>query len=101
MPRVVWTEKASEQLADIESADLVEQVLALASGLNRLPERGRRVPELEKRPEYNILREIILPHKARVIYLFVPDSDEVLILGILTKGRVFHLEVLGHRFNPE
>ncbi|HEY9231269.1 MAG TPA: hypothetical protein VIS78_03965, partial [Blastocatellia bacterium] len=60
---------------------------------------GRRVPELAGRPEYAIVREIILPRKARVLYLFIPDSDEVIILGLLTKGREFKLKVLGHYFD--
>ncbi len=100
MPRVVWTESAARQLNDLESLELAEQLEALASGLGRFPERGRRIPELVGHPEYGIVREIILPRKARVAYLFIPDSNEVLILGIITKGRVFRREVLGPYFNP-
>jgi len=44
MPRVVWTEEAEDQLAGVSSDELVERLLALAAGLGRLPERGRRVP---------------------------------------------------------
>ena len=99
MPRVVWTDEAEEQLLEIRSDKTVEQLLSLAAGLKRLPHRGRRVPELEGRPEYDIVREIILPRKARVFYLHIPDSDEVIILGLLTKGREFHSKALGRYFN--
>jgi plasmid stabilization system protein ParE len=99
MPRVVWTEEAEEQLAEIRSDDLVEKLLSRAAGLSRLPERGRKVPELKNHPAYEIVREIILPRKARIFYLFIPDSNEVIVLGILTKGREFRPKILGHYFN--
>lgn len=100
MPRIIWTERASEQLADIESDELEDQLIALALGLNRFPERGRRVPEMFGDLEYDIVREVILPHKARLLYLFIPDSDEVLVLGIILKSGIFRSEVLGPYFNP-
>ena len=75
--------------------------IALAAGLARFPQRGRQVPELEGRPEYEIVREVILPRKARVFYLFVPDSDEVIILGLLPRGGVFRSRVLGPRFEQD
>jgi plasmid stabilization system protein ParE len=99
MPRVIWTEEAAEQLEKIPSDDSVDQLLGLAAGLSRFPERGRRVPELAGRSEYEIVREVILPRKARIFYLFIPDSDEVIILGLLTKGREFKLKMLGHYFD--
>ena len=98
MPRVVWTEEAEEQLTAIPSDETVEELLALAAGLARFPQRGRRVPELEDHPAYEIVREVVLPRKARVFYLFVPDSDEVIILGLLPRGKVFRSRVLGPRF---
>lgn len=98
MPRVVWTEEAEEQLTAIPSDETVEELLALAAGLARFPERGRRVPELQNHPAYEIVREIILPRKARVFYLFVPDSDGVIILGLLPRGGSFRSRVLGPRF---
>jgi plasmid stabilization system protein ParE len=73
----------------------------LATGLARFTERGRRVPELENHPAYEIVREVVLPRKARVFYLFVPDSDEVIILGLLSRGRSFRSRVLGPRFETE
>jgi plasmid stabilization system protein ParE len=88
MPRVVWTGEAEGQLA-------------LAAGLARFPKRGRRAPELEGHPAYEIVREVILPRKARVFYLFVPDSDEVIILGLLPRGKVFRSHVLGPRFESD
>jgi plasmid stabilization system protein ParE len=100
MPRVIWTESASAQLADIEFDELEDQLIALAFGLNRFPERGRRVPELAGDPEYNIAREVILTRKARLLYMFIPDSDEVLVLGIIFKGGIFRRELLGSYFNP-
>jgi plasmid stabilization system protein ParE len=69
---VVWTEEAEEQLTAVPSDEAVEELLALAAGLARFPERGRRVPELAGRPEHEIVREVILPRRARVFYLFVP-----------------------------
>jgi plasmid stabilization system protein ParE len=101
MPRVVWTEEAEEQLTAIPSDETVEEVLALAAGLSRFPERGRHVPELQGQPEYQIVREVILPRKARVFYLFVPDSNEVIILGLLPRGGVFRSRVLGPRFEKD
>ena len=101
MPRVVWTEEAEEQLTAIPSDETVEELLALAAGLARFTERGRRVPELENHPAYDIVREVVLPRKARVFYLFVPDSDEVIILGLLSRGRSFRSRVLGPRFEME
>src|SRR5947208_6400195 len=101
MPRVVWTEEAEEQLIAIVSDETVEELLALAAGLARFPERGRRVPELQNHPAYEIVREVILPRKARIFYLFVPDSDEVIILGLLPRGRVFQSHVLGPRFEAD
>lgn len=98
MPRVVWTKEAEEQLTAVNSGETVEELLSLAIGLGRFPERGRRVPELHKHPAYEIVREIILPRKARVFYLFIPDSDEVIILGLLTRGRLFSGQALGHYF---
>lgn len=101
MPRVVWTEEAEEQLTAISSGETVEELLALAAGLPRFPERGRHVPELQDQTEYEIVREVILPHKARVFYLFVPDSNEVIILGLLPRGGVFRSHVLGPRFESD
>lgn len=98
MPRVVWTEEAEEQLTAIPSDETVEELLALAAGLARFPQRGRHVPELEDHPAYEIVREVILPRKARVFYLFVPESDEVIIIGLLPRGGVFRSRVLGPRF---
>ncbi|PYS78114.1 MAG: hypothetical protein DMF66_07490 [Acidobacteria bacterium] len=101
MPRVVWTEEAEEQLTAIPSDETVEELLALAAGLARFPRRGRYVPELQDHPEYEIVREVILPRKARVFYLFVPDSDEVIILGLLPRGGAFRSRVLGPRFEQD
>jgi len=101
MPRVVWTEEAEEQLTAIPSNETVEELLALAAGLSRFPHRGRHVSELQDHPEYQIVREVILPRKARVFYLFVPDSDEVIILGLLPRGGVFRSRVLGPRFEHD
>jgi plasmid stabilization system protein ParE len=101
MPRIVWTEEAEEQLTVIPSDETVEELLALAAGLARFPERGRPVPELQGQPEYEIVREVILPRQARVFYLFVPDSDEVIILGLLPHGGVFRSRVLGPRFEKD
>lgn len=97
MPRVVWTEEAEEQLTAVPSDETVEELLALAAGLARFPQRGRQVPELKGRPEREIVREVILPRKARVFYLFVPDSNEVIILGLLPRGA----RVLGPRFEQD
>lgn len=44
------------------------------------------------------MREVILPRKARLFYLFVPDTDEVITLGLLPRGGVFRSRVLGPRF---
>ncbi|MEJ7616977.1 MAG: type II toxin-antitoxin system prevent-host-death family antitoxin [Pyrinomonadaceae bacterium] len=74
MPRVIWTEEAEEQLSAVPSDETVEELLALAAGLTRFPQRGRHVPELENHPAYEIVREVVLPRQARVFYLFVPDS---------------------------
>jgi plasmid stabilization system protein ParE len=101
MPRVVWTEEAEGQLSAIPSDETVEELLALSAGLARFPERGRHVPELQGQPEYEIVREVMLPRKARVFYLFVPDSEEVIILGLLPRGAVFRSRVLGPRFEQE
>jgi plasmid stabilization system protein ParE len=99
MPRVVWTEEAEAQLAEVSADEMAEELLALAGGLSRFPERGRRVPELRTHPAYDPVREIILPHRARVFYLHIPDSDEIIILGLLTRGRLFHSKILGHYFD--
>ena len=48
---------------------------------------------------YDIVREVILPGKARLFYLFIPDSDEVIILGLLTGGQQFRPGILRHYFN--
>ena len=47
------------------------------------------------------MREVILPRKARVFYLYVPDSDEVIILGLLPRGGAFRSRVLGPRFEQD
>jgi plasmid stabilization system protein ParE len=101
VPRIVWTEEAEGQLTAVHSDEVVEELLALAAGLARFPERGRRVPELRDRPEYEIVREVILPRKARVFYLFVPDSGDVIILGLLPSGGAFRQRVLGLRFGQD
>jgi len=101
MPRVVWTEEAEEQLTAIVSDETLEELLALAAGLARFPERGRKIPELENHPAHEIVREVILPRNARVFYLFVPESDEVIILGLLTRGGVFRSSTLGPRFDED
>ena len=101
MPRVVWTEEAEEQLTVIPSDETVEELLALAAGLARFPQRGRHVPELQGLPEYEIVSEVILPRKARVFHLFVLDSDEVIILGLLSRGGVFRSRILGPRFEQD
>jgi plasmid stabilization system protein ParE len=98
MPRVVWTEEAEGQLTAIPSDETVEELLAVAVGLARFPNRGRRVPALQDHPAYEIVREVILPRKARVFFLFVPDPDEIIILGLLPRGRSFNSRALGPRF---
>ena len=87
MPQIVWTEEAEEQLTAIPSDKAVKELLALAARLACFPERGRRIPELENHFAHEIVREIILPRKARVFYLFVPDSNEIIILGLATAWR--------------
>ena len=101
MPNVIWTDEAEAQLAEVRSDETAERLVALAAGLGKFPERGRRIPELTGSAEYDILREVVLPHEARVIYLFVPDSNEVIILGLMTKGRRFERKVLGPYFHRE
>lgn len=101
MPRVVWTDEAEEQLTAVPSDETVEELLALAAGLARFPQRGRHVLELQDSPEYEIVREVILPRKVRVFYLFVPDSDEVIILGLLPRDGAFRSRVLGPRFEQD
>jgi len=56
---------------------------------------------LRGRPAHDIVRELILPHKARVFYLHIPDSDEVIILGLLLRGRLFSQKVLGRYFESD
>lgn len=85
MPQVVWTPEAEAQLKNIPSDKTVEDLMSLAAGLGSLPRRGKRVPELAHDPAYEIVREVVLLRKARVFYIFVPDSDEVIILGLLTR----------------
>lgn len=43
----------------------------------------------------------LLPHKARVFYLFVPDSDEVIVLGLLPRGGAFRPRGLGPDFEQD
>jgi len=100
MPKVVWTPEAEEQLLQIPSPRTINDLLALSGGIQHLPDRGRRVPELKGRPEYVLVRELILPGRARLFYLHVTDSDEVIILGFLYKGQSFRLSALGPYFNP-
>jgi plasmid stabilization system protein ParE len=99
MPRVVWTEDAEDQLTFVRSDAIVDDLVALAAGLSRFPSRGRRVPESEGVGPYDIVREVILPGKARLFYLFIPDSDEVIILGLLTGGQQFRPGILRHYFD--
>ena len=101
MPKILWTDEAEALLADVESDETFDQLLALAAGLRTFPNRGRRVPEPRARPEYEIVREIVLPRRARLFYLYVPDSDEVIVLGFLLKGRSFTSKVLGRYFESE
>jgi plasmid stabilization system protein ParE len=101
MPRIVWTEEAEDQLNGVPADDAVEKLLALAAGLARFPLRGRRVPELQDSREYEIVREVILPRTARVFYIHIPDSDEILILGLLLRGRKFDQRALGPRFDAD
>jgi plasmid stabilization system protein ParE len=101
MPKVVWTDEAERLLDGVESDETFERLLALAAGLRTFPNRGRRVPELRGRPEYDIVREVILPRRARLFYLYIPDSDEVIVLGFLLKGRLFTSTVLGRYFERE
>jgi plasmid stabilization system protein ParE len=101
VPHVVWTEEAEQQLTAISSDTTVDELLALAAGLARFPQRGRHVPELQDYPTYEIIREVILPRKARLFYLFVSDSDEVIILGLLPRGGIFRANVLGPRFETD
>jgi len=100
-PRVVWTEEAEEQLTAIPSDETVEELLALAAGLARFPQRERYVPELQDRHEHEIVGEVILPRKARAFYLFMPDSDEVIILGLLPHDGAFRSRALGPRFEQD
>jgi plasmid stabilization system protein ParE len=99
MLSVFWTEEAEAQLTAIPSDKVVDELLALAAGLALFPKRGRRVPELKDDPAYEIVREVILPRKARVLYLFISDSDEIIILGLLPRGRTFSSQALGPRFD--
>jgi hypothetical protein len=98
MPLVLWTDEAEAILADVESDETFNHLHA--AGLRTFLNRDRRVPELRTRPGYDIVREIILPRRARLFYLHVPDSDEVIVLGFLLKGRPFTSKVLGRYFEP-
>lgn len=100
MPLVIWTPEAEEQLLEFGSLEMAHELFTLSAGLARFPERGRKVPEIFGDPEYHIVREVILPRKAGLLYLFITDSDEVLVLGIIFKGGIFRREVLGPYFNP-
>lgn len=101
MPRVVWTDEAEAQLADVESDEVFEALLALAGGLSTFPDRGRRVPELRETRAYDAVREIILPKAARLFYVVIPESDEVVVLGFLLKGRAFTWKVLRRYFSRD
>jgi plasmid stabilization system protein ParE len=101
MPRVVWTDEAEAQLTDVESDEVFDELVALAAGLRTFPDRGRRVPELRGAHAYDAVREIILPKTARLFYLHIPESDEVVVLGFLLKGQVFTWKVLRRYFSRE
>lgn len=101
MPAVVWTEEAEGQLGEIESDELFEQLVALAAGLATFPNRGRRVPELRGSPVFELVRELILPKTARLFYLHIPESDEVVVLGFLLRGQLFTWKVLRRYFTDD
>jgi plasmid stabilization system protein ParE len=101
VPRVVWTEEAEEQLNEVESDATFEEIVALAAGLATFPDRGRRVPELRDTPVYDLVRELILSKTARLFYLHIPESDEVVVLGFLLRGRVFTWKILRRYFSSE
>jgi plasmid stabilization system protein ParE len=101
MPRVVWTDEAEAHLNDIESDETFERLIALSGGLQVFPDRGRRVPELRGKPAHALVRELILPKTARLFYLYIPDSNEVVILGFLLRRQLFTSSVLGRYFEGE
>ena len=88
-------------LEAVESDEAFGQLIALAAGLRTFHDRGRRVPDLRGKPSYAIVREVILPKTARLFYLHVTDSDEVVILGFLLKGQTFSVGALGRYFQDE
>ena len=81
--KVVWTEQACRQLAEIEvfvaqrspdaAAKLVERLLDRAEALAGHPDRGRKVPEI---PGSN-LRELLV-RNYRVVYRRTPKAIEIL-----------------------
>jgi plasmid stabilization system protein ParE len=99
MPSVHWTNGAKRALNTVRSEHDFEGILDATARLGRFPELGRRIPDIKSKAEYSILREVIVPLRARIFYVHILESDEVLILGICHAGQRFRRSMLGHRFS--
>ncbi len=94
MTRIIWTERAIENLEAIRSyisrsspryaALHVERLFAAADHLQQFPETGRIVPELDRAD----VREVLIG-AYRIVYLVGPDV--VHILTVFHGARLFPL----------
>ena len=94
MGKIRWTEKASDHLQSIfeyisrdskvYAARFVKSLIEAAQRLEKAPNMGRIVPELEK---YGF-REVIYQNY-RIVYRQLKDGSQVQILAVVHSGRDF------------
>ncbi|MFZ5471670.1 MAG: type II toxin-antitoxin system RelE/ParE family toxin [Myxococcota bacterium] len=90
MIRVLWSEPAVDQLAQIRQASLRLRVYQAVGGLVRFPRRGRAPPEVVTHPDLQLpadLREIVFPRILRVFYRYDERNGTVHVLGIAFRGQ--------------
>lgn len=99
MTRIQWSQPAVEQLNLIRRAELRLKVFRAVGGLARLPQLGRRPPEVHRFPELALpedLRELVFPRLVRVFYRHDPKRNVVRVLGMVFRGQEVGADWFGH-----
>lgn len=90
MTRIIWSEPAIEQFAQIQSAKWRRHVYLGIQGLARFPRQGRVSPETHRYPELNrpfVLRDLVFPKLVRVFYRYDERADVVHVLALSFRGQ--------------
>ncbi|NRP95451.1 Toxin RelE2 [Marinobacterium sp. xm-g-59] len=98
MAKLIWTEKAIDDLSELAeyvaisdraaAKQLVQRILSSVRRLEQYPESGRRLPEL---PLQNY-REVIIP-PSRIVYRI--EKENVFVIRVIRQERDLRRLMLG------